>query len=420
MNGESISSIIMNKSKLIIRKIFTSLLSIIIAFSISIALSNGCNAENNTTVDSVRIALFNIWEMSTEKLTETDTSGVGLNEQLIAASEIIKKINPDVLIINEIDHDIDSYLEGEDLTLNARRFNDAYLNQGVNPVNYPYSFAAPCNTGFLSGKDLDNNGKIAAEADRGSNDYGVDSYGYGRYPGQYSMAILSRYPLQTGQARTFQKFLWKDLPENLIPEDWYSPDEIEIFRLSSKSHWDVPVKIGEQTIHLLVSHPTPPVFDGPEDRNGRRNFDEIRMWVHYIDNDSFLVDDTETRGGLGKDKSFIIAGDLNAAPHGALLETGQRSIDQLLSHPHINDCGRLLISEGALFGQESGPPKYIERRTTGRKRRGLRIDHLLPSFDLNVVGGGVFWPDSTADSHGAALVQKASDHRLIWLDIKLN
>jgi hypothetical protein len=46
------------------------------------------------------------------------------------------------------------------------------------------------------------------------------------------------------------------------------PEELEVFRLSSKSHWDVPIVIGRKTVHFLVSHPTPPVFDGPEDRNG--------------------------------------------------------------------------------------------------------------------------------------------------------
>jgi hypothetical protein len=35
-------------------------------------------------------------------------------------------------------------------------------------------------------------------------------------------------------------------------------------------------------VHFLVSHSTLPVFDGPEDRNGRRNFDEIRFWADYI------------------------------------------------------------------------------------------------------------------------------------------
>ena len=35
-------------------------------------------------------------------------------------------------------------------------------------------------------------------------------------------------------------------------------------------------------MHLLVAHPTPPTFDGAEDRNGTRNHDEIRFWADYV------------------------------------------------------------------------------------------------------------------------------------------
>jgi len=407
------------KTRAMTRKMFTVLRSSVFVLLYVVLLFSGCTAGKTTGNNMVRIAQFNIWEMSTKKLTDVDSNSTGLNDQLKAAAEIIRKINPDVLVINEIDHDIDALKLGEDISLNAHRFNNAYLKKGTNTLHYPFVYAAPCNTGILTGKDFDNNGKAATDADRGSRDHGGDCYGYGAYAGQYSMAILSRYPLLLEQARTFQKFLWKDLPGNLIPTEWYSTDEIEIFRLSSKSHWDIPVQIGNKSVHLLVSHPTPPVFDGEEDRNGRRNYDEIRMWIHYINNDSVMTDDSGTRGGLAENESFIIAGDLNAAPQGDKLETGQLAIDQLLKHEMINDCGNLLVSKGALNGQKPGAPKYIERRTAGWDGRGLRIDHLLPSKDLNVTGGGVYWPDANTDPEGSALANKASDHRLIWLDIDL-
>ena len=39
-------------------------------------------------------------------------------------------------------------------------------------------------------------------------------------------------------------------------------DEQDIFRLSSKSHWDVPVEaLAAKRSTLLCSHPTPPTFD---------------------------------------------------------------------------------------------------------------------------------------------------------------
>jgi 3-phytase/alkaline phosphatase D len=59
------------------------------------------------------------------------------------------------------------------------------------------------------------------------------------------------------------------------PRDLYSAEELAAFRLPSKSFWDVPVLVGGEVVHLLTAHPTPPTFDGSEDRNGLRNADEI-------------------------------------------------------------------------------------------------------------------------------------------------
>lgn len=376
--------------------------------------------EDSTSTETVRFGQFNIWEMSTAKITETDGAGAGRNAQLLAAAEIIQAVAPAVLIINEIDHDYAAVERGEDLAFNARRFNDLYLNQGAGAIDYPYAYAAPCNTGFLTEKDLDNDGIVATDKHLGEREHGSDSYGYGIYPGQYSMAILSKFPLHADSVRTWQKFRWLDLPDNLIPPDWFSEDELSIYRLSSKSHWDVPVQIGDRRLHLLISHPTPTGYDGPEDLNGRRNHDEIRMWVHYIDNDSVTVDDSGIRGGLADGESFIIAGDLNADPRGEVLESGRRSIDQLLKHDRVAPTGSFLTSEGALLGRDPGPPDHVERHTVGWEGGGLRIDYILPSVDLIPTGGGVYWPDASLDPAGAARADAASDHRMTWLDIRLD
>ena len=177
---------------------------------------------------------------------------------------------------------------------------------GARPIDYPYRFVAPSNTGIPSGFDLDNNGR----SDHAGTGGGNDAFGFGLFPGQFGMAVYSMHSDRLPQAsRTFQIFLWKDMPGALLPDDpataaphdWYSPAELAIFRLSSKSHWDVPIEIGHgKDVHFLVSHPTPPVFDGPEDRNGTRNHDEIRFWADYITPrpSGYIYDDAGRRGGL--------------------------------------------------------------------------------------------------------------------------
>lgn len=377
-------------------------------------LSGSLQAQNEK--QPVRIALFNIKELSTEKLLDVDENGKGLDKQLQAAAQIIQKIKPDILIINELDHDYKSVSQG--LGLNCFRFQEAYLKRGDEGITYPHVFAAPCNTGIPTGLDLNNDGVVSDEQNVGSRNYGTDCFGFGTYPGQYAMGLYSKYPIDTNQVRTFQKILWKDLSGNHMPPDYYDDKAVQIFRLSSKSHWDVPIIINGKKIHLFLSHPTPPSFDGDEDRNGRRNFDEIKFWVHYLADNQELYDDKNISGGFNGENSFLIAGDLNASMHSDSRYDDMVAIDQLLNHPKINDTGEWLVSKGGWEGREEGPPDYWERNTAkfGKDYR-MRIDYLLPSQNIQIVDGGVYWPGSVEDENGHHLAETASDHRLIWLDI---
>jgi len=351
----------------------------------------------NPSEPVVRIATFNIWELSKDKLDTVDEKGHGTNVQLRKAAEVIQRVRPAILLVNEIDFDADQ-------RRNAAAFRDRYLKvsqNGQEPIDFPHLFFEPVNTGVPTGLDLDNDGKP---------DGPNDAFGFGKYPGQYGMAIYSRYPLDADGARTFQKLLWKDMPGNLMPDGregrpaWYSPDRAAILRLSSKSHWDVPVRIGDTVLHLLASHPTPPVFDGPEDRNGRRAFDEIRLWADYLSGcqaSGYIKDDKGRPGGLPPDAAFVILGDQNADVEKGERAYGMAAIEQLLKHPRVQDP--------APTGAE------------GRKTCDFgRIDYVLPSRGLAVRGSGVFWPPPGDPLR--ALVDKpdpSSDHRLVWVDIVL-
>jgi hypothetical protein len=123
---------------------------------------------------------------------------------------------------------------------------------------YPYAVA----TG------LDLNGDGTSGTPPGDFPYANDAQGFGLFEGQYGMAVLSRFPIDTSSLRTFQTFLWADMPEARLPvtqtgESFYSGDVLDILHLSSKSHWDVPITVGETSrSRLLASLPTPPVFEG--------------------------------------------------------------------------------------------------------------------------------------------------------------
>ena len=350
-------------------------------------------------------------------------------------AEVVQRVRPDVLLVNEFDPlgNADQSVGPEELL----RDNFFEVSQnGAAPIEYPYAFVAPSNTGIATGKDLNNNG--VAVTTPGAPGYGDDAFGFGAFPGQFGMVVFSKYPILTDEVRTFQTFKWKDMPGNLIPTPFYSPDEIEILRLSSKSHWDVPIRIGGKTVHFLVSHPTPPVFDGPEDRNGRRNHDEIRFWADYISpgRGGYIYDDAGVVGGLKSGSLFVIAGDQNSDPLDGDSIPG--AIQQLLEHPLVStkvtpeSTGAVEASalQGGANATHRSDPRFDTADFSDTAPGNLRADYVLPRKNLRLVDAGVFWPlrsdplfrltgvFSFAD-WGLVGGFPTSDHRSVWIDVRV-
>jgi 3-phytase len=368
----------------------------------------------------------------------------GDDPQLRNVAEIIQRARPDVLLINEFD-----FVPNQEA---ARLFQQNYLSvpqNGARAIEFPQRFVAPSNTGIPSGKDLDNNGQVVTTPGPGLQGtlYGNDSFGFGEFPGKFGMAVFSRRPIEKRRVRTFQHFLWKDMPGALLPDDpntsalqdWYSADELGVFRLSSKSHWDIPIKTGGgQRVHFLVSHPTPPVFDTAEDRNGKRNHDEIRFWADYVDPaaSGYIYDDDGREGGLAAGEHFVIAGDQNADPFDG--DSVDFAIQQLLNHPRVNTSFTPTSPGGpqqsALQSQINnshiGNPAFDTADFADTAPGNLRADYVLPDKGIDIRGGFVFWPENTdplfplVGTFSFALLPDgngfpSSDHRLVALDLSV-
>jgi Endonuclease/Exonuclease/phosphatase family len=388
------------------------------------ALAAGGEAAGSHGERSARFATFNASLNRTlegeliEDLSEPD------DVQAQAVAEVIQRVRPDVLLINEFDFDAAGQA--------ARLFQRNYLSVGHNgarPIHYRYRFVAPSNTGIASGFDLDNNGTVG-----GPN----DAFGFGAFPGQFGMAVYSRHPILRHHIRTFQHFLWRDMPRALLPDDpatpapadWYSPQELAVFRLSSKSHWDVPVLVGGKVVHTLVSHPTPPVFDGPEDRNGTRNHDEIRLWADYVrpSKSGYIYDDEGRRGGLTPGARFVIMGDQNADPFDGDSVAG--AAQQLLDNRRVNTSltptspggPEQAALQGGANTSHQGDPAFDTADFLDDPGPGnLRADYVLPSRNLRILDGAVFWPLSTDPLFRLVGVFPfpTSDHRLVWVDVRV-
>jgi endonuclease/exonuclease/phosphatase family metal-dependent hydrolase len=362
----------------------------------------------------VRIATFNV-AMGFDRAGEMAAAlQSGDHERLRQVAWILQRVRPDVVLLNEFDHDpaVDA----------ATLLRDHYLarpQDGQAPIDYPYAFDAPVNTGVDSGLDLDGDGARGGPG---------DAWGFGRFPGQYGMLVLSRFPIDAQRSRTFQRFRWAAMPGALRPRHpdgrpFHDDATWERLRLSSKSHWDLLLDLGGTELHLLAHHPTPPVFDGPEDRNGRRNFDEIRFWRDYTapQRPAYMVDDNGTPGALPAGTAFVIAGDFNADPNDG--DAVEGAIAQLLDAPWIDaDCTpssaggtAAAAAQGGVNDSHVGDPAADTADFSDRTAGNLRLDYVLPSRGLDVAGCGVFWPAPGEPGHAAAGV---SDHRLVWLDIR--
>lgn len=350
--------------------------------------------------DPLRIATYN---------TELNRRGPGLllrdilsgkDDQIQALTGIIAHISPDILLLNSFDYDYNN------TALNA--FADLMSNHGT---PYPYRFALRPNTGLRSGLDMDGDGRTGDPR---------DAQGYGRFAGQGGMAILSRHPINAAAVQDFSALKWQDFPNAMLPtidgKPFPSPQAQAKQRLSTTGHWVVPITTPEGTINLMAFHATPPVFDGAEDKNGRRNHDEVRFWAAYLDGELAEKPDAG---------SFVILGDANLDPFDG--DGRSSAMQSLLLHPSLQDTSPK--SEGAATAaatqagvnttQQGNPALDTADWQDETGPGNMRVDYVLPSTDLTVLASGVFWPKP--DSVNADLLSVdgtlASRHHLVWVDV---
>lgn len=360
---------------------------------------------------TVRVAAFNA------SLVRTEAGGLlrdlegGGDPQARSVAAIVQRVRPDVILLLEVDRD------PEALAAFERQYLAVPQPGGGEGIAFAHRFVPSTNTGSPSGFDLDRDGKTNGPG---------DALGFGAFPGQYGMVVLSRYPIDVDAIRCFGDLRWRDVAGARLPDDassvpaadWYSCGALDVLPLSSKNHCVVPVRVGGSPLHLLASHPTPPVFDGAEDRNGLRNHDEIRLWAQLLDGGQGLP------VVLDRDARFVLAGDLNADPHDG--DSTEDPIGRfLLAHPRVNasvvpssrGAEAAALRDGGVNARHRGSPRHdtADFPDADGGPGNLRVDYVLPSKTLEVVDSGVFWP--APDEPGAELAS-ASDHRLVWIDVR--
>jgi hypothetical protein len=307
----------------------------------------------------------------------------GEDAQVGAVARVVQTARPDVIVLAGVDWD----LEGHAL---------AALADAIG--GFPHRYAGRPNRGLDGGADLDGDGRLGGPG---------DAVGYGEFSGQEGLAVLSRFPIDRTGLRDFTGFRWRHLPGALV-----LPEMPADMRLSTTAHWVVPVEMpGGHVLDLLIWHATPPVFDGPEDLNGRRNHDEAAFWLHYL------------KGAFGAPpEHFVLLGAANLDIFDGEGRPG--ALKQLIEHPSVRDvepvsdgAAAASASDGGVNWGQAGDPALDTADWLDEPGwpGNMRVDYVLPSATLRVADAGVFWPVS-----GASLgsdVQLASRHRLVWLDV---
>lgn len=355
--------------------------------------------------DSLRVATFdaNLSRSASGDLFEA-LSAPGA-EDATEVAKVVQQVRPDVLVLTGIDTDA-----GEDI---VDAFNTNYLAVGADDssgITYPYSYTAQSNAGVESGADLDRNGTIGGAG---------DALGYGDFPGQSSMVVYSKHPIEAENIRDFTSLSWSKMPDNSIPEG-VTDLERNVLPLSSVSHWDIPIDVGGESVHLLASS----AADASNGENEQaRNHDQIRFWEDYLDQGTeYITDHRGNRGPIEADEPFVIAGSLKADPngHGPAEST---AISSLLDSEAITDPQpeRTVTPDSANSGTVPADPetRYHTAPDPASGNESYRAEYVLPSSDMTVTNSGVLETDAeNRESYRGFFGMRSNDsaNHIVWTD----
>ena len=328
-------------------------------------------------------------------------------------AEVVQRVRPDVLLLQGVDFDATRET--------VRLFRRNYLTRsqnGARPIDYPFAVVPRVNTGVASAADLDRNGEVGGPG---------DAFGPGAFPGQDGLLLLSRLPLRKDQAHTFRRLRWAEVPGLDFPDHLYDAGVAEVMRLSTRTHVDVPVELGDSVVRLLLSGPRSPAAD--DEVSTLRNAAELGFWHLYLSGRTLRNDEGDLVT-LPMDVPAVLIGQWGVDPFDG--PVGGASLHRLLGHPRGSasaDGGTRMppASRGGLasgLAAQPGSPGAAQRGdpaadTTATTRIGpLRTAYVLPMGPgVEVVDQGVYWP---IGQEPAASVVAQMPQRMVWVDLRLS
>lgn len=365
---------------------------------------------DDTTVEKtegdLRVATLNAGLIGNSPEAVLEALQGGSNPSARVVAETAHLNDPDVLVLTGISHDEDGEI--------ADAFNDRYL--AAEGLDLPYVYTATTNSGIDSGADLDGDGRIGGPG---------DALGYGEYPGQHGMAVFSAHPIVEDEVRTFQDFLWQDMPQSSLPEGGYSDLEKSVLRMVGASLWDIPIEVedSQEPLHI-IANAQPPV-ENSRTFDADRATDERHLIADYVsphpEASQYIYDDEGRTGGLAPGATFVVVGEPGWSPElDDLTEEGDDADAELLVSPALQDTWPQAVTALPLSsrpGREQHTDEHATRAIDGDDDR--RSSFILPDAETEVTASGVFWPGE--GEFGFNLIDPeesaALSDRLVWVDL---
>jgi endonuclease/exonuclease/phosphatase family metal-dependent hydrolase len=367
----------------------------------------------------ISVVHWNIKELTTKKLHNN-------NEQLDAVKNILDEFTFDILSVNELQYDLPNVP------------TETFQSQGVNaeilakhlrkdPMEHAISFTQ-ANTGNKAKRVKY---KYATKMTKRSRKL-ADQDNFGLFPGQYSTALISKYPIKS--EIIVKNLKWREFNKNVSFAKFRRangrrvPTSIQLF---DKSFTDVVIEVDGKEVHLIALHAVPSFhFGNKRSPNYERNRDQLRFLEWYLTGGTDISVKLPKKYAhikpLKKGTPFIAMGDFNTS---------------IYANNKGSEVLRRLFKSVKLWMKQPGHTH--EAQHFGDKRLKLTLDYIAYN-NLKLVDAGIYYPNenegscvkyenvpkklksrrqkidaSTCFNDKSVELKQASDHFPIWASFKL-
>ena len=364
---------------------------------LSIFLFLSCSTLENKKA-RINVVHRNIKELESSKLNKE-------NHQIKAVRKILNNFSFNILSINELQYDTKDVPNErfKSVGRNAERFAELI---GKDPFEHAISFTQ-ANTG---NKAKHVNYNYATKMTKKARKL-ADQDNFGLFPGQYSTAMISEFPIKSEVV--LKNLKWREFNKSVSFSKFRRsngrriPTTIQLF---DKSFTDSVIEVDGHDVHIITLHTVPSYhFGNKKTPNYERNKDQLRFLEWYLTGGTDIPVKLPKKYSdikpLKKTDKFIAMGDWNTSIYAnnkgsTVLRRIFKSVDTWIEKP-------IHTHESQHFGE---------------KRTKLTLDYIAYR-GLKIVDAGIYFPkenEGSCHKYSDLPSRLKSRHRKVDADKCLN